>query len=271
MYCTWTDGQIAINGNFGHIGQKNLVNVEDCCIWGRFGECKIIDRCIWDGSYSNSQIPSIRALLQSLRVQSPLTALVWPISMKEQGPPVAGGLPVFLGQGSSNKKSTNLTNLSSLEWQRQSWVGWHRPPATWRCPCSVSSGPSAQGRSCGGQAGRRTRRSCTRSGSPAQSLTPEQLVCQSCLPPQMSEPENYLLHWFGRFTYWASHRRGDYSDMMCENLSFKRTLTEFDNEGEDYSPCKSNSNCPKSLRHHPLGRRLCTDGCPTLILTWYRN
>ena len=63
----------------------------------------------------------------------------------------------------------------------------------------------------------------------------------------------------------------DYSDMICENLSFKRTLTEFDIEGEDYSPCKSNSNCPKSLHHHPLGHRLCRDGCPTLILTWYRN
>ena len=31
MYCTWTDGQIAVNGNFGHIGQKNLVNVKACC------------------------------------------------------------------------------------------------------------------------------------------------------------------------------------------------------------------------------------------------
>ena len=52
--------------------------------------------------------------------------------------------------------------------------------------------------------------------------------------------------------------------MVCENLSFKRTLTDFDIEGEDYSPCKSNSNCPKSPRHHPLGRRLCTSGCQPL-------
>ena len=180
--------------------------------------------------------------------------------------------PSFPGGKIRINKSTNLTNLSSLEWQRQSWVSWHRRPATWRCPCSVSSDPSARGCTSGGRSGRRTRRSCTRSGSPAQSLTPKQLVCQSCLPPQMSEPENYLLHWFGRFTYWARHRRGDYSDMMCENISFKRTLrAEFDIEGEDYSPCKSNSNCPKSLRHHPLGRRSCRNGCPTLIRTWYQN
>ena len=61
--------------------------------------------------------------------------------------------------------------------------------------------------------------------------------------------------------------RPDLTDMwhnMWTSLSNYDTRLWYCEESEDYSPCKSNSNCPKSPRHHPLGRRLCTSGCQPL-------
>ena len=121
--------------------------------------------------YSNSQMPSMAIVLQSARDQSPLTAVVCPISMYTHGAfAVAGIDPPFLEERTLNcymviigYKSQFLkwycqvifgvqiypkpTSLSTWGWQHQSrYLCQHL--ATWRFLCFGSFSLSAQSRTC---------------------------------------------------------------------------------------------------------------------------
>ena len=199
------------------------------------------------------------ALLQSVSDQSPFTALVWPISIETQLPPV-GILPVFLWQYYGNGRpqvSKNIYQFVQLG-VAASKSELISTPCHLKMPTSCEPlpfSPRVYFWRVVGSSNSSFMYSIRQSSSVLDSRTTS---LPFLFPMVVVWGRKLFENYVGCTAFqkeMTKYMNSPFKIIKCDNRYYWGL-----EKSDDFSPCISNPNCPMSPHYQPLGRRLCTNG-----------